>query len=180
MVGGRQSIVRQNSSFASGTAYNHGPFLSCDNDFFDERCKDDLTALEHIAERKTRYKVALIGPSQAGKTSLAYRFIDRGSFLDEYVPTIVDTYESEMNMIDPSDGLNRVVNLTIKDIGHTMLKDSMILDADALLFCYDVTNEESFFALSSLFQMKMQVEYSQNDGEEEDDNEAMSAITTLS
>jgi len=83
-------------------------------------------------------------------------------------------------MIDPSDGLNRVVNLTIKDIGHTMLKDSMILDADALLFCYDVTNEESFFALSSLFQMKMQVEYSQNDGEEEDDNEAMSAITTLS
>ena len=82
-------------------------------------------------------------------------------------------------MIDPSDGLNRVVNLTIKDIGHTMLKDAMILDADALLFCYDVTNEESFFALSSLFQMKMQVEYSQNDGEEEDDNEAMSAMATL-
>jgi len=85
-----------------------------------------------------------------------------------------------MNMIDPSDGLNRLVNLTIKDIGHTILKDAMILDADALIFCYDVTNAESFFALSSLFQMKMQVEYSQNDGEEEDDNEAMSAITTLS
>lgn len=84
-----------------------------------------------------------------------------------------------MNMIDPSDGLNRVVNLTIKDIGHTMLKDAMILDADALLFCYDVTNEESFFALSSLFQMKMQVEYSQNDGGEEDEDEPMSAMATL-
>ena len=54
-------------------------------------------------------------------------------------------------MIDPSDGLNRLVNLTIKDIGHTILKDAMILDADALIFCYDVTNAESFFALSSLF-----------------------------
>jgi len=84
-----------------------------------------------------------------------------------------------MNMIDPSDGLNRVVNLTIKDIGHTMLKDAMILDVDALLFCYDVTNEESFFALSSLFQMKMQVEYSQNDGGEEDEDEPMSAMATL-
>lgn len=84
-----------------------------------------------------------------------------------------------MNMIDPSDGLNRVVNLTIKDIGHTMLKDAMILDVDALLFCYDVTNEESFFALSSLFQMKMQVEYSQNDGGEEDEDEPMSAMVTL-
>ena len=99
--------------------------------------------------------MALIGQSQAGKTSLAYRFVDRSSFLDEYEPTIVDTYEQEMNMIDPSDGLNRVVNLTIKDVGHAMLKDAMLLDADALLFCYDVTNEESFFALSSLFQMKM-------------------------
>ena len=55
----------------------------------------------------------------------------------------------------------------------------MILDVDALLFCYDVTNEESFFALSSLFQMKMQVEYSQNDGGEEDEDEPMSAMATL-
>jgi len=56
-------MARQNSSFASGTAYNHGPFLSCDNDFFDERCREDLNAIEHIAERKTRYKVALVGAS---------------------------------------------------------------------------------------------------------------------
>ena len=62
-------------------------------------------------------------------------------------------------MIDPSDGLNRVVNLTIKDIGHSMLKEQMLADADAVLFCYDVANQESFFSLSSLFQLKMQMEY---------------------
>ena len=43
-------------------------------------------------------------------------------------------------MIDPSDGLNRIVNLTIKDIGHSTLKDQMLIDADAVLFCYDITN----------------------------------------
>ena len=56
-----------------------------------------------------------------------------------------------MNMIDPSDGLNRVVNLTIVDIGHSRLKEQMLADSDAVLFCYDVSNQESFFALSSLF-----------------------------
>ena len=58
-------------------------------------------------------------------------------------------------MIDPSDGLNRVVNLTIIDIGHNTLKEHMLADADAVLFCYDVSNQESFFELSSLFQLKM-------------------------
>ena len=71
-------------------------------------------------------------------------------------------------MIDPSDGLNRVVNLTIKDIGHATLKEQMLSDADAVLFCYDVTNEESFFALSALFQLKMQMEYSTMEDDTED------------
>ena len=43
-------------------------------------------------------------------------------------------------MIDPSDGLNRVVNLTIVDIGHSILKEDMLAEVDALLFCYDVTS----------------------------------------
>lgn len=95
--------------------------------------------------------MVLVGQARCGKTSLAYRFVDRASFLDDYEPTYVDTYEQEMNMIDPSDGLNRVVNLTICDIGHDTLKEQMLKDADAVLFCYDVTSEESYFALSSLF-----------------------------
>ena len=86
-------------------------------------------------------------------------------------------------MIDPSDGLNRVVNLTIQDIGHETLKEQMLSDADAVLFCYDVTNEESFFALSSLFQLKMQMEYStmaDNNNEAEDGYESMpAAMATL-
>lgn len=67
----------------------------------------------------------------------------------------MDEYEQEMNMIDPSDGLNRVVNLTIVDIGHSHLKESLLQEVDAVLFCYDITNEESFFGLSQIFQFKM-------------------------
>jgi len=54
-------------------------------------------------------------------------------------------------MIDPSDGLNRVVNLTIVDIGSHVLREQMLADCDAVLFCYDVTSQESFYALSHLF-----------------------------
>ena len=83
-------------------------------------------------------------------------------------------------MIDPCDGLNRVVNLTIKDIGHATLKESMLADADAILFCYDVTSEESFFSLSSLFQLKMQMEYSSSSQEAQDDLDMMpAAMATL-
>ena len=134
-------------------------FVSQDTEFIDPRTQSALDQMQAIAQRNTNFKVVLVGQKKCGKTSLAYRFADRTSFVDDYEPTIVDTYEQEMNMIDPSDGLNRVVNLTIKDIGSTKLKESMILDADAILFCYDVTNEESFFTLSKLFQMKMQAEF---------------------
>ena len=42
-------------------------------------------------------------------------------------------------MIDPCDGINRIVNLTIQDIGSATLKEKMMADADAVLFCYDIT-----------------------------------------
>ena len=93
-----------------------------------------------VGQRKTKFRVALVGSAKTGKTSLAYRFVDRSCFLDDYEPTIVDTFDQDMNMIDPSDGLNRVVNLTIVDIGSHVLKEQMLLDCDAVLFCYDVSN----------------------------------------
>ena len=39
------------------------------------------------------------------------------------------------------------------------MKESMLTEQDALIFCYDVTNQESFYSLSKLFQMNMQMEY---------------------
>lgn len=128
--------------------------FSVGSDERSERGGTEVSAFA-IGQRKTKFRVALIGAANSGKTSLAYRFVDRSVFLNEYEPTIVDTYEQEMNMIDPFDGLNRVVNLTIVDIGHHVLKEQMLADCDAVIFCYDVTSQESYFSLSSLFQMKI-------------------------
>ena len=193
------SMVGRNSSFTSSQAVamreggRDQQLFSCDTDFVIANGhggagepNDHLNALQ-FAHRQTRFKVGLVGTAKSGKTSLAYRFVDRTVFLDEYEPTIVDEYEQEMNMIDPSDGLNRVVNLTIVDIGHSHLKESLLQEVDAVLFCYDITNEESFFGLSQIFQFKMQMEYStlagnedENEQNNEDDFGAMpAAMATL-
>ena len=54
-------------------------------------------------------------------------------------------------MIDPADGMTRVVNLTIKNVGYRSLSPKSIADADAVLFCFDITDQESFFSLSKIF-----------------------------
>lgn len=97
--------------------------------------------------------------------------------MQDYEPTIVSTYDQEMNMIDPFDGLNRLVNLTIVDIGHHVLKDSMLTDCDAFIFCFDIASQESFYSLSSLFQMKLQMEYATED--DDDEEEMPAAMATL-
>jgi GTPase SAR1 family protein len=59
----------------------------------------------------------LLGTPKCGKTALINSFTDQLDFFEDYVPTIIDLYEQEMTMVDPTDGLARNVTLHIKDIG---------------------------------------------------------------
>ena len=108
-----------------------------------------------LQNRETRYKVALVGDSTVGKSALICRFMDNSIFIEDYEPTILDTFTQEMSILDPADGLQRDISLTIKDIGSKVLKENMLTEQDVLIFCYDVTNQESFYSLSALFQMNM-------------------------
>ena len=87
-----------------------------------------------------------------------------------------------MHMIDPSDGLERAVTLEILDIGYDMLDAKMLTDCDAFLFCFDLTSQESFYQLSELFQMKLEIDlFGEDRGESEDDSLQRSAsMNTLS
>ena len=48
------------------------------------------------------------------------------TFVEDYEPTILDTFTQEMSMLDPSDGMQRDVTLNLKDVGAKVLKDSML------------------------------------------------------
>ena len=54
--------------------------------------------------------------------------MDPATFIEDYEPTMIDTFRQEMSMLDPSDGLQRDVKLTIKDIGSGVMKESMLAD----------------------------------------------------
>ena len=81
------------------------------------------------------------------------------TFVEDYEPTILDTFTQEMSMLDPSDGMQRDVTLNLKDVGAKVLKDSMLNEQDVLIMCYDVSNAESFYSLSKMFQVNMQHEF---------------------
>ena len=112
-----------------------------------------------LQNRETAYKIALVGDPCVGKSALICRYMDNSIFINEYEPTFIDTFTSETSLVDPGDGLTRHIQITIKDIGSKIMKESMLAEQDALIFCYDVTNQESFYSLSKLFQMNMQLEY---------------------
>lgn len=122
-----------------------------------------------VGQRQSKFTVALVGAPKAGKTALTCRFMDRQHvFVDTYEATIEDSYMQLMHMIDPSDGLERAVTLEIKDIGHAMLDPKMLENCDAFLFCFDLTNMESFYSLSELFQMKLEIDLFGENGSNED------------
>lgn len=63
---------------------------------------------------------------------------------------------------DPTDGSDREITLEIKDVGRAYwreklamgkdaMKEELLQEQDALIFCFDVTNIDSFYALSPMF-----------------------------
>jgi GTPase SAR1 family protein len=112
--------------------------------------------------RKQKYKLALIGSLKTGKSALVARFQDSSCFVEDYIPTVVDNLRQNMIITDPSDGMDRNVQLEIKDIGRAYwkeklatgtdpMKEQMLQEQDALIFCYDLTDADTFYALSPMF-----------------------------
>jgi GTPase SAR1 family protein len=94
--------------------------------------------------------VILLGDGAVGKSALANRFIDKTTFVKDHVPTVVDKYQKTLQIVDP-DNYERSISLNVKDIGHSYVSDKFVVDNDAFLVCYDVTNADSFHNISRHF-----------------------------
>ena len=111
-----------------------------------------VDSFQMFTERKSEYKICLMGAPKCGKTGLINCFIDNTEYEEEYTKTeFIDKYEQKMQMIDPTDGLSRNLFITVLDVGSEQLTGSLLLQMDAIVTCFDVTDIDSFYELSSLF-----------------------------
>ena len=103
-----------------------------------------------------------MGAAKVGKSALLARFQDSTCFVEDYIPTVLDIISQKMIIEDTTEGLDRELTLEIKDVGRAYwkekmaagkeaMKEEMLSKLDALIFCYDVTNVDSFYALSPMF-----------------------------
>mmetsp|Transcript_23193 Transcript_23193/g.39261 ORF Transcript_23193/g.39261 Transcript_23193/m.39261 type:complete len:228 (-) Transcript_23193:623-1306(-) len=99
-----------------------------------------------------QYKIILLGDGAVGKTSIANRFAD-DKFAQTYKQTVgVDFFMRRLQL-----NSNTQVALQIWDIGGQSIGSKMITSyiagAHAILFCYDITNIDSFANLEDWYRI---------------------------
>lgn len=104
------------------------------------------------AETAKEYQLVVIGEGGVGKSALTVQFI-QGHFVDEYDPTIEDSYRKEL-IVD-----NESVALDILDTAgqeeYSAMREQYVRSGQGFLLVYSVTSRQSFDAIQSLYQLIM-------------------------
>lgn len=104
------------------------------------------------AEFKKEYQLVVIGEGGVGKSALSVQFI-QGHFVDEYDPTIEDSYRKEI-VID-----NESIALDILDTAgqeeYSAMREQYVRSGQGFLIVFSVTSRASFDAVQSLYQLIM-------------------------
>ena len=87
-------------------------------------------------ESKKKFRVAVIGEKQCGKTAVVVRFLT-GKFIHEYVSGFDITYHHKMRF-ENSEIMLEVVDSSTEDT------DELVLSADAVVVVFSIENQASF------------------------------------
>ena len=90
---------------------------------------------------KIEYKVAIIGSTGVGKSSLCLQFT-RNKFPENYEPTVEDYYRKKVNL-DGEQVMFEIID-TAGQEGDLAILDSLIKQANGYLLVYDLTRKDSF------------------------------------
>ncbi|CDW57809.1 Ras domain containing protein [Trichuris trichiura] len=103
-----------------------------------------------MPEQSNDYKVAIYGAGGVGKSSIIMRFV-KGSFNENYVPTIEDTYRQVISC-----NKNNVCTLHITDSTGSHQFPAMqrlsVSKGNAFILVYAVTNRQSFEELRHIYE----------------------------
>ncbi|PRT54453.1 Ras-related protein Rap-1b [Wickerhamiella sorbophila] len=93
------------------------------------------------------YKVAVLGAGGVGKSALTSQYV-QGVFLEEYDPTIEDSYRKQTVIDDRSYGLEILDTAGIEQF--TAMRELYIRNSEGFVLAYSVTDRNSFEELKSL------------------------------
>ncbi len=91
------------------------------------------------------YKVCMLGDGGVGKTALTLQFVSN-HFVEEYDPTIEDSYRKQV-VIDDESCLLEILD-TAGQEEFTALRDQWIRDCEGFVLIYSITSRPSFEQVS--------------------------------
>eukprot|EP01083_Nonionella_stella_P068644 182461_1 len=100
------------------------------------------------------YKIVVLGGGGVGKSALTIRLVS-GEFLDEYDPTIEDSYRKQCDL----DGKSVMLDVldTAGQDDFAALRDAWMREAEGFLLVYSITKDVTFEEAQSLYERIMRV-----------------------
>merc|ERR1712244_208928 len=95
------------------------------------------------------YKIVVLGGGGVGKSALTIRLVT-DNFLDEYDPTIEDSYRKQV-MIDDETALLDILD-TAGQEEFSSMQDQWMRDGQGFLLVYSITDHQSFKAIDDLYE----------------------------
>lgn len=102
-----------------------------------------------MAEKATEYKLVVLGAGGVGKSALTIRLVT-DNFLDEYDPTIEDSYRKQVT-IDDRPALLDILD-TAGQEEFSSMQDQWMRDGRGFIIVYNITSAASFDEVSVLYE----------------------------
>eukprot|EP00457_Paulinella_chromatophora_P009314 gb/GEZN01009376.1/.p1 GENE.gb/GEZN01009376.1/~~gb/GEZN01009376.1/.p1 ORF type:complete len:191 (-),score=38.91 gb/GEZN01009376.1/:585-1157(-) len=101
-----------------------------------------------MADKTTEYKLVVLGAGGVGKSALTIRLVT-DNFLDEYDPTIEDSYRKQVT-IDDKPALLDILD-TAGQEEFSSMQDQWMRDGRGFLIVYNITSQPSFDEVTLLY-----------------------------
>jgi len=101
------------------------------------------------AESSNEYKLVVLGGGGVGKSALTIRLVT-DNFLDEYDPTIEDSYRKEL-VIDDEPAMLDILD-TAGQEEFSSMQDQWMRDGKGFLLVYNITSRATFDEVSVLYE----------------------------
>eukprot|EP01091_Cochliopodium_minus_P021426 TRINITY_DN979_c0_g2_i8.p1 TRINITY_DN979_c0_g2~~TRINITY_DN979_c0_g2_i8.p1 ORF type:complete len:198 (-),score=35.34 TRINITY_DN979_c0_g2_i8:38-631(-) len=99
----------------------------------------------HYGDLKSQYKIMMLGGGGVGKSACTIQLI-QGHFMDEYDPTIEDSYRKQVKIGEKETVLD-ILDTAGKE-EFSAMRDQYLRNAEGMIIVYSITSRDSFDEIS--------------------------------